>query len=1458
MEENRFPESQTEIIRTERSLDGTDLVVSKPRKNLEDSHNFFSTLFYCFYYPFICRCKPITNDDVYECGKKDKVSYSLSHSGQRWIQKQEDYLKARAEWDLSEHPPNEKPPKRPSIFTYIVFQVSKRSLIVTIIWFFVSNGLNLIMPLIMKLLLQDIASKDINPTFPFASGIVQILLPYIQGLADGVSSRLFYHRTLSVRGMLSAFIFDKTMKLNLNTQGEVDTGRLLSLITADTRNVGDLFWRTYLILLLPFQVIVPLVFVLIDFGATALISIAVWIVLIPISMIATFMMGKAMQKYLGANDERNKLINETLQGIRVVKFSGLEDVFIRRIEDKRNIQVRASVAMATWLYLSGSIIHNIPTAVNISVIFLLVTTRGITESEFAVFVMPNLGFLTLMTQVATRLPYNLQDVQMTVISARRIRDFLLLPEMKIEERAAPSDTSLAITIEGGEFKWGEAPEILLPDAEQNELDAKKKEEEKKLQQANVKTTSVEGPDLVVESQTVSPKQSDSPSPSPSPSSKKSRSTVLTDINLQIPTGSLTMVVGGVGSGKSSLAAAITGDIERSNGTVCLKGSIASCPQVAWITNSTVRGNIVFGMPFDEAKYADVIRVCAMEKDLQTLAAGDETAIGEKGVNLSGGQKARIQLARAVYSDRDIVVLDDPLSAVDAHVGRFLIDECILGRLKGKTVVLMTNQIQFLDRADKVVVLKDGKIVGDGKFAELKEGGINLDEFIIHKEKKDRKRKKETKSEDGAEATDKGQIETHVSASTNEDPRNDDTKQDSVTKDDKAEQIKTPEPTIAHQKDIENKPTTESIPIIASDNDNDSTDQSQSIPTPTPSTDPSLEDNEKAEKAARQMMTEEEQSTGVISLKTYFRFLATMMPAWLVPFAMLFGIVVKGIQLFQSYWLGVVPEPTLFYPITFIWKLGIYGFLTLLAILFLMLYSCAVGCSTYRSNRIIHQRLINHVMHCPVSFFDTTPLGRIINRFGGDIAQTDRNLVVLLYDVYLMVVGFVGQIVIVAISTPWFLAIGLPVLLLFGVVLVLYSRAARDLQRLDAISRSPVVSIFSEVINGAGLSTIRAFNQEGRWKKQFEEKVDDWTVRTLLYWEGKNWGSTYTSLVSMVYVAGVVILGWFFMTTPQLAVALTSSLTFNMLGIILVQQFVELDSQMTCFERINFYSTRLPQESTSSSISPPKEWPSVGNVNFENVTFRYRPGLPFVLRNVSFAVRGGETIGVCGRTGAGKSSLLFALFRLIELDPALSPLSIDVDTGLPIPADPNEEPNSGRVVIDDVDISKVQIQRVRRSIAIIPQDPTLFTGSVRYNLDIAGQCTDSRIWEVLEMVQMRSVVAEMSAGLDSEVAEGGSNFSVGQRQLLCFARAILNNCKIVVLDEATASVDVETDAKIQRTIREQFREQTVIVIAHRLNTIMDSDRILVMDNGTVAEFDTLENLKANQNSTFNGLLHSLTH
>ncbi|KAA6400152.1 MAG: ABC transporter: Multidrug resistance-associated protein, ATP binding protein, partial [Streblomastix strix] len=556
-------------------------------------------------------------------------------------------------------------------------------------------------------------------------------------------------------------------------------------------------------------------------------------------------------------------------------------------------------------------------------------------------------------------------------------------------------------------------------------------------------------------------------------------------------------------------------------------------------------------------------------------------------------------------------------------------------------------------------------------------------------------------------------------------------------------------------------------------------------------------------------------------------------------------------------------------------IGMYALFGAGVLLLFLIRAVASAFAVRRSNRLIHRKLLTHVAHCPTSFYDQTPMGRILNRFTGDISQTDQVLYMNLTQVMNCWLSLIGQIVIVAVDTPFFLYIGLPTLIIFFIVMKIYSRASRNLQRLEAISRSPVLSHFSETVSGAGLSTIRAYQLEKDWAKKFEQLNDDWSIRFIIFMEGKKWATLYSSMVSCIFMIGVVLIGWWRMEPSKLAVAIQAATQFGFLGIFIVQQFVELESKMTSYDRIRFYSSKLPQEKSyhgnkvqlgegewsvqedvpqsanlkegeSLEIIPGNEWPQTGRVEFDKVSFRYRSKLPYVLKDVSFDLRGGEKIGVCGRTGAGKTSLLFALFRLIELDHILQPTMIDITTGFPIESDPNEEPNKGRVLIDGIDISKVKLSRLRRSIAIIPQDPTLFTGTLRYNLDIGKKCNDDQIWEVLGMVEMRDVVASLPLGLDAQVAEGGSNFSAGQRQLICFGRAILNNCRIVVMDEATASVDVETDAKIQKTIKDQFISQTVFVIAHRLNTIMNSDRIMVMDDGKVVEIDTPDNLKADSN------------
>ncbi|KAA6380701.1 MAG: putative Multidrug resistance-associated protein [Streblomastix strix] len=957
-----------------------------------------------------------------------------------------------------------------------------------------------------------------------------------------------------------------------------------------------------------------------------------------------------------------------------------------------------------------------------------------------------------MTQPFSLIAQYLMSAVMVMVSQARVRDFLILPELKIVEQRPSDDESIAVEINNGQFIWSDPPEIPISKSEQKKIEDETKKRKQDIVNGNKNANQqLQVVDEQQQQQQIQDESSPSPSSPPYPTSSptpsaqiepgNSKRPTLKDISFQLPKGSLTMVIGTVGSGKSSICSALIGDIEKQSGEIYMSGSIAYCPQTAWINNNTVRGNITFGCSYKKKKYNEIVRICALDQDFKTLAAGDMTAIGEKGINLSGGQKARIQLARAVYSDRDIYILDDPLSAVDAHVGRLIFEECIDGRLKGKTRLLITNQLQYIDKADNIIVLEKGRIIGQGTSQQLKEKGIDLQKFIIQKSKQNKKDKKEKEKE-------------------NDKPK--------LIKKDKQSQLS---------------------------NDSD---------------------------IAQKILTNEEQETQGVPCG-------------------------EALNIFSQWWLGCVGSNDQIKSVSFGWKIGIYAFLGL-GVLFLFLIRAFISAfAVRRSNRLIHRKLITHITHAPVSFYDTTPLGRILNRFTGDVSQADQALYVNLMFVLNCMANFVGQ----------------------------------------AISRSPVLSHFSETVSGAGLSTIRAYNLEKEWEQKFEKLNDDWSIRFILYYEGKKWAGLYSSFASTIFMIGVILIGWWRMEPSKYAVAITAATQFGMIGIQIVQQFVELESKMTSFDRIRFYSTKLPQEKSYSGykvkygaskyaaeediphslkinsnelkeIIPAEQWPEQGFVQFDNISFRYRSGLPYVLNNVNFTFKGGEKIGVCGRTGAGKTSLLFALFRLIELDPVLQPTMIDVNTGFPIKSDPNEEPNRGRIIIDGIDISKICLSRVRRSIAIIPQDPTLFTGTLRYNLDIAKKCNDDRIWEVLKMVEMNEVIASLPLGLDAQVAEGGSNFSAGQRQLICFGRAILNNCRIVVMDEATASVDVETDAKIQRTIREQFVDKTVIVIAHRLNTIMNSDRIMVMSDGKVAELDTPENLKSNPESAFNKLIQSLTN
>ncbi|KAK1381982.1 ABC-type xenobiotic transporter [Heracleum sosnowskyi] len=847
---------------------------------------------------------------------------------------------------------------------------------------------------------------------------------------------------------------------------------------------------------------------------------------------------------------------------------------------------------------------------------------------------------------------------------------------------------------------------------------------------------------------------------------KSEEVTLSDINLDIPQGSLVAIVGSTGEGKTSLVSAMLGELPPVGDTnVVIRGKVAYVPQVSWIFNATVRQNILFGSAFDPIRYSKAIDVTALRHDLDLLPGSDLTEIGERGVNISGGQKQRVSMARAVYSDSDVYIFDDPLSALDAHVARQVFEKCIKEELRGKTRVLVTNQLHFLSQVDRVILVHEGKVKEEGTFEELSNNGQLFQKLMENA----------------------GKLEEYVED--NEDGLNSDSK------------ISNP---------IVNGETNE-VPLDASQTKKN---EGKSI-----------------------LIKQEERETGVVSWKVLDRYKNALGGWWVVMILFVCYVLTEVLRVMSSTWLSVWTDTSSpkrygpgFYNL-------IYSLLSLGQVLVTLANSYWLILSSLYASRKLHEAMLNSILRAPMVFFHTNPLGRIINRFAKDLGDIDRNVGPFVNMFLGQVSQLISTFVLIGILSTMSLWAILPLLLLFYGAYLYFQSTAREVKRLDSITRSPVYAQFGEALNG--LSSIRAYKAYDRMAKINADSMDNNIRFTLVNMSGNRWLA-----IRLETLGGVMI--WLtatfavvqngraenqeaFASTMGLLLSYALNITSLLTAVLRLASLAE--NSLNAVERVGTY-IELPPEGPSiiESNRPPPGWPISGSITFKDVVLRYRPELPPVLHGLSFSISPTDKVGIVGRTGAGKSSMLNALFRIVELE-------------------------KGRILIDDCDVSKFGLTDLRKVLGIIPQAPVLFSGTVRFNLDPFDEHNDADLWESLERAHLKDVIRRNSLGLDAEVSEAGENFSVGQRQLLSLARALLRRSKILVLDEATAAVDVRTDALIQKTIREEFKFCTMLIIAHRLNTIIDCDRILLLDAGQVLEYDTPEALLLNEQSSFSKMVES---
>ncbi|XP_076803654.1 ATP-binding cassette sub-family C member 10-like isoform X2 [Clavelina lepadiformis] len=1201
-------------------------------------------------------------------------------------------------------------------------------------------------PILLNFLVSYVENKEpvVNGVYYatglFASTLVgSLLITHFDYQVNKVS--------IAIKSSLIGAVYAKTMQAKPVAMATFSSGEITNFMSTDVNRVVNFgpsfhqFWS------LPFQVIVTLVLLYEQVGIVFLAGLGLSLLMIVFNRYLAKKIGEYNQDMMKHKDSRVKLMTEVLQGIRVVKFNVWEKCLSEKISSIRNKELKSLSGIK--YFDAGCVYLWATTPVLISLlIFSIYSTMGHELTAAKVFTV--IALINMLIAPLNAFPWVLNGLMEAWISLDRLENFLKLPELDLDKFYDPHDqvhqSDQILDIKDGTFSWN-----LNVNENLNE---------------NLNETNNE--DVNSESEF------------------KDKDLLLKEISLKVKEGDFIGVVGSVGAGKSSLLSAICAGMEKLDGEIalqCASDGVAYVSQEAWIQHATVRDNILWGRPYVQDFYEAVVECCALNEDFVALPHSDMTEVGENGVTLSGGQKARLSLARAVYQDKCLYLLDDPLSAVDQHVALHLYQQCIVGILRKKTRILCTHHTKYLRHADVVIAMEEGRIKTIGTPSEVLGIDVSIDEG----------------------------------------------------------------------------------------NFNDEDDSP-----------PGDADEPVAEKEIS--ISREEKATGTVAFrvyKTYWLAIGGCLALTILSFVVL----MQGSKVISDWWLsqwvnanvtgppksstgwlgtseerdaqncthgGILQSPVIlpYSSYTFLltghydvtnakenphakhdtaFYLEVYGGIAAANSIFTLIRAFTFAYGGICAARILHWKLLRSLLQAPVSFFDVTPVGRIINRMSSDMYTIDDSLPFMLNILLAQFAGLLATIVVTCYGLPWFAVLLLPLSAFYYYTQQYYRLTSRELKRLSSISLSPIYAHFNESLTG--VSTIQAFRKTDDFKKQNRDLVERNQRCNFSTLVAQEWLAIRLQMMGVVMVTGVAftaVLENKYSVVPPGMVGLALSYALSVTGRLsgVITSFTETEKQMVAVERQVYYINNVPQEriAPSGDLQLREEWPSRGSVEFKRVSLRYRPNLPLALNEVSFKLAPGEKVGVVGRTGSGKSSLFLTLFCMTPI------------TG-------------GAVYIDGININKVPLHFLRSKMVIIPQDPFLFSGSWRSNLDPEGNVGDDAIfWGAVERCGLRSSLENMG-GLDADVGERGRRLSVGQRQLLCLARALLRDVQIVCLDEATANVDRASDELIQETIKKNFSGRTVLTIAHRVETVLGSDKVLVMDGGRVAEFDSPENLLSDQRSLF---------